>query len=198
MTPVVILAGGRGARMGGDKPFYPYRGVSLIETVLNRLKPQADLVCVNVGRKDHPLRARLSGLGLPVVTDAMPGLGPLSGVHASLRLAQERGWPQVITAPCDMPDLPADYVTRLLEAPAADVAFYAGSRDHPLCALWQTRLVSRLEDALQAAVPQGGLAVRHFLSGIQCHRVQTQDERAFGNINHADDLPDEIGPDTSC
>ena len=41
MTTVVILAAGKGKRVGGNKPLFPWGGSTLIETVIARLAPQA-------------------------------------------------------------------------------------------------------------------------------------------------------------
>ena len=44
----VVLAGGMARRMGGrDKALVPYRGMPLIEHVLNRLRPQVGNIVIS-------------------------------------------------------------------------------------------------------------------------------------------------------
>lgn len=190
MTPTVILAGGAGRRMGGNKPFHPFGQSTLIETVIARLMPQSDALYINAGHSGHRQTARLAGLGLPILSDedAFAQLGPLSGVLSAMSLARQRGAPHVITAPCDMPNLPEDLIQRLLDAPQADAVFMSGLRDHPLCARWSATLEHQLRDALQQAQPDHGLPVMRFLGTVVTVRVPVSDETAFFNINHASQI----------
>ena len=110
-------------------------------------------------------------------------MGPLSGVLSALYLAEERGETAVVTVPCDMPHLPLDLVSRLLEAPATDVVYFSGARDYPLCALWRASLAVQLERALDEARPLGGLPVMRFLDSVQVCKIAVSDDAAFANIN---------------
>ena len=61
MTPqLVLLAGGKGKRMGGNKPFAPCGRSTLIETMIARIKPQVNGLVINAGAKDNPLVLPLS------------------------------------------------------------------------------------------------------------------------------------------
>ena len=183
MTTVVILAAGKGKRVGGNKPLFPWGGSTLIETVIARLAPQAATLVINA----DPARADdLTRLHLPMIFDApaTAGRGPLSGVLTALAWAGDRGEAFVVTAPCDMPDLPADMVAQLMRAPDADIVHFAGARDFPLCARWATRLYPRLLAALEAA--PDGLAVMRFIATCQAHILAVADDRAFANINTPD------------
>ena len=176
----VVLAGGNGQRMGGNKPFQPYGKTTLIEAVIARLIPQVREVVVNAGARDSALVLPLSCLGVRLVHDDLPGLGPLSGVLSALRFAQSQGDDAVVTAPCDMPELPADMVDQL-QTRDADIVHFAGLRDYPLCALWRVSLIPALEDALRGA--GGGLPVMRFLAGQHVDRIVVTDETSFVNIN---------------
>lgn len=180
MTAAVILAGGRGMRLGGNKPLFPWNGSTLIEAVIERLGPQADPLAVNAGASHAEA---LQTFGLPLIFDppATADRGPLSGVLTALAWADERGEAFVVTAPCDMPGLPADMVARLMDAPEADVVHFKGARDYPLCARWAARLYPRLRSALEAA--PDGLAVMRFIAGCRVHVIPVTDDRAFANIN---------------
>jgi molybdopterin-guanine dinucleotide biosynthesis protein A len=183
VTATVILAGGKGARMGGNKPLSPWRGSTLIAAVIDRLKPQADPLVINA----DPVQAEaLRPLDLPLIFDAATtaGRGPLSGVLSALTWAAALGETFVITAPCDMPDLPADMVARLVAAPEADIVHFTGARDYPLCARWAVRLRPRLTKALEAA--PDGLAVMRFIATHHAVTLPADDDSAFININTPD------------
>ncbi|HTM81138.1 molybdenum cofactor guanylyltransferase [Asticcacaulis sp.] len=185
MTPkLVLLAGGKGKRMGGDKPFAPYGQSTLIETTLARLRPQVREIVINAGAKTSPLVLPLSCLDAGLIFDdpAFEGLGPLSGVLSALEMARAAGDAMVITAPCDMPDLPDDMVARLLAAPPADVVYFKGARDYPLCALWRISVADPLRNALQQV--EGGLAVMRFLATQNVRTIAVDDDAAFANINY--------------
>ncbi|MBP2161700.1 MULTISPECIES: molybdenum cofactor guanylyltransferase [Asticcacaulis] len=177
--PLVILAGGQGLRMGGNKPLHPYDGGTLIGAVIARLEPQVRDMAINAAEPG------LSVFGLPLLYDepALADLGPLSGIQTALKWARTRGDTYVITAPCDMPRLPENLVSRLMAVPqeGAEVVYFAGSRDYPLCARWSVAILPDLEDALRAA--EGGLAVMRFLSGRRVVKLEAGDDGAFVNIN---------------
>ena len=185
MTPkLVLLAGGKGKRMGGDKPFAPYGKSTLIETTLARLKPQAPEIVINAGAKSSALVLPLSCLDARLIFDdpAFADMGPLSGVLSALEMAEAAGDAAVVTAPCDMPNLPEDMVAQLLAAPKADVVHFKGARDYPLCALWDVSVTEPLRTALQQA--EDGLAVMRFLSTQNVRTIAVSDDAAFANINH--------------
>jgi molybdenum cofactor guanylyltransferase len=177
--PLVILAGGQGRRMGGDKPMYPFEGGTLIGAVIARLEPQVRDMALNAAQP------KLSVFGLPLLYDepALADLGPLSGVRSALQWAQKRGDTCVITVPCDMPRLPSNLVARLTAVPMdeVEVVHFSGTRDYPLCALWNTAILPDLEDALQTS--SGGLAVMRFLAGRRVVKLEAGDDSAFVNIN---------------
>lgn len=185
MTPkLVLLAGGKGKRMGGDKPFAPYGRSTLIETTLERLRPQVREIFINAGAQTSPLILPLSCLDAPLIFDdpAFEDMGPLSGVLSALEMARAARDATVITTPCDMPNLPDDMVAQLLAAPTADVVYFKGERDYPLCALWRISVADALRRALQQA--KGGLAVMRFLATQTVHTIPVSDDTAFVNINH--------------
>ncbi|MEA3303396.1 MAG: molybdenum cofactor guanylyltransferase MobA [Pseudomonadota bacterium] len=144
----VILAGGRGRRMGGkDKGLVVVNNLPLIEHVISAVSPQAGQLVINANRNIEEYQH----YGFPVVSDTMADYqGPLAG-FASTMAAAETDY--IVTIPCDSPLLPADLVQRLVDALQNEDAELAvahdGERLQPVFALIRVSLLPSLLDFLQ-------------------------------------------------
>jgi molybdopterin molybdotransferase len=184
----LILAGGRGARMGHvDKGLQPFRGKTMAAEVLARLAPQVGSLAINANRN----REAYAALGVPVWADETPDFaGPLAGLEAGLRHCAT---PFLLAVPCDSPFLPGDLAARLaaaLEAQGADVA-YAATREpgmraqpHPVFCLVRA---SRLPE-LSRYLAEGGRRVDGWYKDLASVEVLFEDADAFRNINTLDEL----------
>ncbi len=145
----VVLAGGRGRRMGGnDKGLVELAGRPLIEHVLEGLRPQVGALLINVNR-NHETYATY---GERLVDDALTGFqGPLAGFAAAMQAADT---PWILTVPCDGPLLPPDLLSRLstaLEGDDAELAVaHDGERLQPVYALLPVSLYPSLTRFLDA------------------------------------------------
>jgi molybdopterin-guanine dinucleotide biosynthesis protein A len=180
----IVLAGGMGRRMGGvDKGLVDLGGVPMVAHVLARLAPQVGPLFINANQ--NPDRYAL--FGFPIVADAIGGFaGPLAGLHAGM---SEATTPFVVTVPCDSPFLPEDLVARLAEAIDRDDAqiAVAKTRDqpHPVFALVRRDVLPHLASFLQG----GGRKIDAWYATLRIAHVAFDDEeRAFRNINTADEL----------
>jgi molybdopterin-guanine dinucleotide biosynthesis protein A len=131
-----IFVGGAGTRMGGVAKglMRTADGRTIIERwrgVLERLG--LGIVLVGAG-KDY------SGLGIEVLGDDPPGIGPLGGLVALLRRAAGQ---QALALACDMPFVSGALVERLLTASqhAPIVAPRRHGRWEPLCARYDAARV---------------------------------------------------------
>jgi molybdopterin-guanine dinucleotide biosynthesis protein A len=146
----VILAGGRGLRMGGgDKGLLPLGHGTLLDHVIDRFDPQVAGLALNADGDP----ARFARFGLPVIADSVPGhAGPLAGVLAGLDWAAGQGATAIVTAAADTPFLPQDLVPRLLLAAkvsGAPIALAAtASGRHGTFGLWPVALREDLRAAL--------------------------------------------------
>ncbi len=108
----VVLAGGLARRMGGgDKWRIQIGRFTILDRLLDRLRPQCDNIVFN-SNSDPPAAPH----GLTVITDSVPGYpGPLAGILAGLDWAAQNapaiGW--LVSVPGDCPFLPRDLVARL-------------------------------------------------------------------------------------
>lgn len=180
----VILAGGRGRRMGGaDKASLVLGGRSLLSWVRERIEPQVEALALSANGDV----GRFAGSGLVVLVDDAP-VGPLAGVLAALRWAAPLGATHVVSVPVDTPFVPADLVPRLLlaaEGAAEGLAIAASDgRAHPAVALWPVGLAGDLAATLARGEARVmGFAERH--GAVAC---SFPDARAFLNLNAPDDL----------
>lgn len=195
MTPPgVIVAGGRGLRLGGaDKALLALHGRPLAMHVAERLAPQVSALAINAN--GDPVR--LAGLGLPILPDKVPDWpGPLAGVLAAMDWALGLGADQVVTVPADTPFLPTDLVARLLAA-AGDGVGVAASPDatgrlrrHPTCAVWPVAL----RDHLAADLADGArrLGVWADQQGAAVAAFDAGPPDPFFNINTPEDLAEAL------
>ena len=118
----VILAGGRGSRMGGvDKGLQNFNGIPLALHTLMRLSPQVGEVMINANRN----LSAYESFGAPVWPDATSlgeYAGPLAGFITGLERCET---PYLLTVPCDTPLFPADLVARMADAMARENADFA-------------------------------------------------------------------------
>ena len=159
-TPAItglILAGGRGSRMGGiDKGLQNFRGLPLALQTLMRLQLQSlplQEILINANRN----LAAYESLGVPVWPDSIDGYaGPLAGFLTGLERCET---PLLLTVPCDTPLFPLDLAERLQAAMAAqnaDMAMAAAPeadgavRPQPVFCLLKTELLESLVKFTQA------------------------------------------------
>ena len=180
----VILAGGRGTRMGGvDKGLKRLRGRPMVEWVVERFAPQVDEVLINANQNLDAYAA----FGYRVIPDDIGGYaGPLAGLHRGM---SEAAHDLVATVPCDSPFLPADLVSRLnaaLLARQADLAVAkTGDQPHPVFCLCRKSALPGLTAFLGA----GGRKIDAWYSRMSVVEVLFDDQAAaFSNINTEDEL----------
>lgn len=183
----VILAGGRGSRMGSvDKGLQPFRQAPMVSHVMQRLAPQVGRLMINANQNLPTYRE----FGVPVWPDEMPDFaGPLAGLQAALTHCETA---YLVTAPCDSPFLPTDLVSRLsaglleqdAELAVAVTGDAAARQPQPVFCLMKTSLLPHLESFLQ----RGERKIDKWYSTLKVAEVHFADEAAFRNINTLDEL----------
>jgi molybdopterin-guanine dinucleotide biosynthesis protein A len=178
----LVLAGGRGSRMGGvDKGLQLHRGVPLALHAMLRLAPQVGHVMINANRN----LGAYESFGVPVWPDALPDFaGPLAGFLAGLEHCET---PWLVTVPCDTPDFPLDLVERLArhaEAEDAEIALAACPQDgvqraQPVFCLMRASLL----ESLVRYTHGGGRKIDRWTAMHRAVEVAFDDPRAFFNAN---------------
>jgi len=178
----VILAGGEGRRIGGAKPLRRLGDRPLIDRALDLARRWSATIAVAV--RDP---VQVPSVNAQVVEDDAIE-GPLGGLSAGLRFAQNENCPFLLTIAADMPFLPPDLLNRLWIGIGERCCAMAssGGHAHPVCALWRTLAL----DQLDAYVSSGERSLKGFAAHIGAVEVEWpagQDDPFF-NINSAVDL----------
>ena len=179
----VILAGGRGRRLGGqDKGLVELDGKPLIEHILDAIASQVDRVTINANRNQQSY----ANYGYPVINDNMADYqGPLAGFAAALSACNTD---YIVTLPCDGPYVPENLVERLCNALIennADLAVaHDGQRMQPVYALIPRSLLG----SLQAFLDTGDRKIDLWYARHSTAQADFSDiTETFFNINTAED-----------
>lgn len=187
----VILAGGRASRMGGgDKGRLLLDDKSLLDLVIDRLRPQVDAIALNANGDPD----RFDDLGLTVLPDNLAGLpGPLAGVLAGLDWAAEQGADSIVSVASDTPFYPQNLVARLQAASGDMPLALAASRDEdgklwrqPTFGLWPVALREDLRRALTDGLRKVVLWTDQH--GAATAEFETAGFDPFFNVNTPQDL----------
>jgi molybdenum cofactor guanylyltransferase len=121
--------------MGQDKALLPYLGTTLLAHVARTVQEAAGSVAL-IGDPE-----RYANIGYPVYPDAIPGCGPIGGLHTALNLSKTE-WNLVVA--CDMPGISTDILRSLVdqaESSSRDCVMAMGpsGQPEPLCAVYHRR-----------------------------------------------------------
>ncbi|UTW08446.1 molybdenum cofactor guanylyltransferase MobA [Pseudomonas benzenivorans] len=143
---VLLLAGGRGSRMGGrDKGLLDWQGRPLIAWLHELVRPLTDDLIISCNRNAERYASFADRL---VQDDDQDFQGPLAGIRAGLKAARHS---YLLVLPCDAPRLDRALLEALLSSAGAHpVIVRQGGYWEPLFCLIPTSLTESLESAWQA------------------------------------------------
>jgi molybdopterin-guanine dinucleotide biosynthesis protein A len=193
-TPLgAILAGGATRRFGSPKALATVGGRTIVERVRDAIREAVGNVVLVTNEP-----GLFTDLHLPMRPDEHPGAGPVAGIEAALRWAEEEGRPGALVAACDMPFLDPRAMRLLVDLardanPSPDAVLFGAKdgRNPPLCAWFSVRCLPAAERVLSG----DDRSVRALLSSVAAAWVP-MDEAArfrdpatmFFNVNTPDDL----------
>jgi molybdopterin-guanine dinucleotide biosynthesis protein A len=182
---ILILAGGRGQRMGGrDKGLVDWRGEPLIAHVHRVVRPLSDDLVISCNRNQADYRAYADRL----VGDAEADFpGPLAGVIAGLKVARH-GW--VVVLACDAPLVDRELIEGLLRLAVAGnsaAMVRQGGFWQPMFSVLPKRVLPVLEQAWAAGERSLQKALlREAVQGLEC----AESDRRLSNFNSPERLQD--------
>ena len=178
---VLLLAGGRGQRMGGaDKGLLEWQGRPLIAWLHDLVRPLTDDLIISCNRNRDRYACFADRL---VQDDDNDFQGPLAGIRAGLRVAQHA---HLLLLPCDAPRLDNALLHTLLDqAGERAVVLRRGDYYEPLFSLIPCALLAGLEQAWQA----GERSPQRWLRSLDPLTIDVAlDDPRLANFNTPDTL----------
>lgn len=206
-----VLIGGKSSRMGTAKAMLPWKGSTLLESVVRTARQVAD-DCVLLGdaeRLPDTLKA------MPRLPDAYPGIGPIAGLHALLTHCPDT-WCLLLS--CDVPNVTIHTISTLVDhiTPDTRVVAYvtpaistkpadsnprgAGARSvqgranasfdrlEPCCTLYHSRILAEVD----RTIAHQQCALRALIESVPHTKipVDPDTQAALHNINFPQDYND--------
>jgi molybdopterin-guanine dinucleotide biosynthesis protein A len=188
----VIIAGGKGERLGGvRKGDLRIGGRRLVDRVAEALGPVAAPLMIATGPGAAQLRGPAGSASVPDLDT--PTGGPLAGLAAAVEALGARGVGAglLVSVAVDTPFLPADFVAimrdRLGGAPAAYAAW--GDQFYPPNALWRIETLTSLPEQMRKGGAVHSLkALQQMLGAAPVDWAERADADPFANVNTVQDL----------
>jgi len=192
----LILAGGRGARMGGvDKGLQNFNGTPLTLHTLMRLQMQDAVTLSEMMVVANRNLSAYESFGVQVWPDSTDGFaGPLAGFLTGLERCETD---LLLTVPCDSPLFPLNLTQRLLDAliaEDADIAVAAAKeedgsvRAQPVFCLMRVSLLESLVKFMQTGGRKIDAWTAQHKTVLVPFDTDDVDPRAFFNANTLEEL----------
>ena len=177
---VLILAGGKGLRLGREKAGVLLEGETLLGRAVRLARPLGEVWVVGDGR---PLPVPP---GVRMVTDLFPGKGPLGALYTGLLLSPG---PYALALACDMPFISPELLGYILSVASGYDAVVprVGELLEPLHAVYSRGCLPVIRELLR----QGKLSLLDVFPRVKVRYVEGRemgDTLPFFNINTPQDL----------
>ncbi|MGC1330949.1 molybdenum cofactor guanylyltransferase MobA [Pseudomonas sp.] len=176
---VLLLAGGRGQRMGGrDKGLLPWRGQPLIAHLHQQVRALGDDLIISCNRN----QAVYAGYADHLVSDDSDDFpGPLAGIRAGLAVARHS---HLLVLPCDVPGIDEALLHALLatalQHPGQPLMVRQGEQWEPLLCVIPVAHAAAFEQAWQA----GERSPRQVMLALGAQALQCpMDDPRLANLN---------------
>jgi molybdopterin-guanine dinucleotide biosynthesis protein A len=184
----LILAGGRGRRLGGvEKGLQSWHGRPLVSWAADALRPHCNTILISANRQLDDYRPWAEA----IVQDQLEDGGPLAGLHAGLVWAASMSLTGLLVLPCDTPGVDASTMGEVVRVarrqPDRPVFFRLGERGNPLHGYYPVHLASALAQYLKA----GERRAQAFVEAHNPHYIaRPAGDPAFHNLNRSEDWPE--------
>ena len=185
----IVLAGGKGLRIGRSKALVELDGENLLQRVVSRLSfLNSDIIIVIT--EGEKLFQVVSDQKLKIVTDIYRGKGPLVGIYSGL-INSDSAYNVVVA--CDLPFLNKNLIDYMLEVSAGfDIAIpRLGDMVEPLHAVYSKNCLGAIEKLLV----DDNLKIDNLLNMVKVRYVEAEEidnfdpqHLSFFNVNTKADL----------
>ena len=179
----VILAGGKGSRMGNhDKGLIKLANKPLIKYVIDSIQGQVGRIIISANRNINEYQK----LGLPVICDEKTEFnGPLSGIYEALKICTTK---YLLVLPCDCPFIEVDIIEKLYKSAEENnsdvVLIYDGQFLQPLFSLISKNALTSLEQCIAAK----NFKAKQWMTDQKHSIIEDNRPTLFFNINNENDL----------
>lgn len=189
----VILAGGRNRRFPGLKGFMEVEGVRIIERNLALLKSIFPEVFISTNTPEAYFY-----LGTPLVGDALPSRGPMTGIYSALVNSKGKN---IFAAACDMPFLSREVILSVCESHmraggSADATIpVCNNEPQPLLGVYSKTILPALEEGILNSETSLKVLLRKARTNFIAESVIREIDSecmSFVNINTMDDYEKNI------
>jgi len=184
----ILLAGGRSSRFGSDKALAPWKGGTVIGSVISAISPLFPVILLVT--RDPGKYAFLESSVVKLVADSYPEEHPMGGLHTGL---SNSSTPYSFACACDMPLInPAlvEKICGLADGWDAVVPVFGGF-PQPLCAVYSRNCT----DVIGQMISDSNLRVRDIANNVRTRLVSEDEVRSvdpggdsFTDIDTPDDL----------
>ena len=193
MLGAIILAGGKGNRIGGDKPLIKLGGKELILHVYNAVQRISDEFVVVLNRSDDiELYERVLPESVVITKDIGGGEGPLIGACSGLRKTRSE---YATILPCDTPFISIPVLSYLKDSSEnfeAAVPRWSNGYTEPLHSIYRVEAAKR---ACTETINEGNMRISGMISRLRTNYIAVEELRkldeellTFFNVNSQKDL----------
>lgn len=199
---LLLLAGGKGSRMGGNKLYLSHDGLPLIDRLLARTARLFAGAVLAVGAGEAPrvwksLAPVIDSYNITVAEDRARGRGPLEGLFNSLSAARTE-WGFLYA--CDMPAPQEAAIRTLWSLTPGDCDVSAVCLDGYLSAthaFYRKTCLQAVDETISGALDsgRGGAKIISFYEKTRLNVVREESfahlpgwKRSFGNVNTREEL----------
>lgn len=169
----IVLAGGKGLRLGRDKASEIIGNSSLLQRAVSSFSPfNCDVIVVTA--REQSFLPSIAYPKLRIVTDIYLGKGVLGGIYTGLSVSNS---PFNLVVACDMPFLSQDLLHYLIElSPGFDaVVPRLGNLVEPLHAVYSKDCLASIEYLLK----QGNLSITELFTLVRVRYVEAEEIDRF-------------------
>ena len=193
---LLLLGGGKGVRMSGNKLYLEIDGAPLIEQIMCELAPifKETLLLVARGEKE-PVTEKLGSLlfehAVQVVEDERIAIGPLEGLRSGLE-KMSQNWGFLVR--CDMPSVQKNLVFFMSSFRAEGVDVIAAERSgyiEPLHAFYSKSSLPSIKKSIsnrQKKIKFFYRDINLFLIKEELLKLHGNVEKSFFNLNYPADV----------